>query len=82
MNQEELKARAWVDQKKAEGTTKDGFFKSKEWSMSFMPIDAGPKEAYIAGRKDVVNELLQLLSNDEKVILMSDLKELIHKLQN
>jgi hypothetical protein len=75
MNQEELKARAWIEQKKAEGTTKDGFFKSKEWSMSFMPIDAGPKEAYIAGRKEVIAEILTFIGEKDKVILSTDLKE-------
>ena len=75
MNQEELKARAWIDQKKAEGTTKDGFFKSKEWAMSFMPIDAQPKDAYIAGRKEVIAEILTFIGEKDKVILSTDLKE-------
>ncbi|CAB4203040.1 hypothetical protein UFOVP1365_32 [uncultured Caudovirales phage] len=80
MNQEELKARAWVDQKKAEGTTKDGFFKSKEWAISFMPVDAQPKDAYIAGRKEALREILEFLGDKDKVIMSVDLKEKIHSM--
>lgn len=80
MNQEEIKAKAWVDQKKAEGTTKDGFFKSKEWTMHFMPIDAGPMEAYKAGRTEALKEVLAFIGNQDKVILSADLKEKIHSM--